>query len=50
MQTDTKPLPKMNRKERKIFNAIMQSFPATNPLTAYNHAINGGTNFQFISK
>ncbi len=36
--------------ERKIYNSIIASFPATNPKTAYDHAINGGIKFQFISK
>ena len=36
--------------EKKIYDAIMQSFPATNPDSAYNKAIEGGCNFQFIYK
>ena len=41
---------KLTRKERKIFNAIMRSFPATSKETAYDQAINGGVKFQFIPK
>lgn len=36
--------------ELKIFNSIMKMFPATAPESAMDKAIQGGTNFQFISK
>jgi len=36
--------------ERKIFNAIMTSFPATAKESAYDHAINGGVKFQNIPR
>ena len=34
-------------KEKKIHNAIMGSFPSTNPDAAYNKAIEGGCVFQY---
>jgi hypothetical protein len=40
----------LNEKEKKIYDAIMKDFPATNPESAYDIAIQGGTNFQFIYK
>lgn len=36
--------------EKKIFDSIMTSFPATAKESAYDKAIQGGCNFQFISK
>lgn len=41
---------KLTKKERKIYDSIMLSFPKTQPESAYNAAIQGGVNFQFISK
>lgn len=41
---------KLTKEELKIFNSIMAYFPATDPISAFNIAIQGGTNFQFISK
>jgi len=41
---------KMTKAEKKIFDAIMRTFPATHPESAYNIAIQGGIKFQFISK
>lgn len=41
---------KLTKKERKIFEAIKRSFPATSDDTAYNYAIQGGVKFDFISK
>lgn len=36
--------------EKKIYNSIMRNFPATDPESAFNKAINGGVNYQFINK
>ena len=33
--------------ERKIYDSILRSFPATSKESAYNHAINEGVKFQF---
>ncbi len=41
---------KLTPKERKIYNAIMASFPATNKLTAIGYARQGGVKFNFIHK
>lgn len=41
---------KLTKGQLKIYNAIMKSFPKTNPNTAYDYAIQGGLNFQFICK
>lgn len=38
---------RLNRKERRIYKSVMQSFPATSPDAAYNVAIQGGVRFQF---
>lgn len=38
----------LSKEEKKIFDAILRSFPATDPASAYNKAIEGGVNFQFI--
>lgn len=46
----TTKVPKMNKAEQKIYDAIMRSFPATNPLSAYNHAINGGVKFEHYNR
>jgi hypothetical protein len=40
----------LSREEKKIFDAILLSFPATDPASAFNKAIEGGCNFQFICK
>ena len=45
-----KKLSLLTKEEKKIYDAIMFSFPATQWESAYNHAINGGVKFQFISK
>jgi hypothetical protein len=41
---------KMTVEEQKIYDSIMGSFPSTSPESAYNVAIQGGINFQYISK
>lgn len=41
---------KMTKKEWKIYNAIMTTFPATHPDSAYNVAIQGGVKFNFYPK
>ena len=37
----------LTSEERKIYDSILRSFPATSKESAYNHAINGGVKFQF---
>jgi len=37
-------------KEKIIFNSIMRLFPATNPDSAYDHAINGGVKFEHYNR
>lgn len=39
---------KLTAKEKKIFDALLLAFPATDPESAYNVAIQGGVKFQFI--
>ena len=38
---------KLNKKEQKIYDAIIQSFPATDPESAYDIAIQGGVNWNY---
>lgn len=40
-------LAKLTAKELKIYNSVMQSFPATDPESALNVAWQGGIKFQF---
>lgn len=40
----------LSSKEKKIYDAVMESFPATNHEYAYDVAIQGGVRFQFIVK
>ena len=41
---------KLTVKERRIYDSILTSFPATAKESAYDIAIQGGVNFQYISK
>lgn len=41
---------KLTKKELKIYNSILNNFSATSKEVAYNIAIQGGVNWQFISK
>lgn len=48
----TKPIVRCSKKrltasERKIYDAVMAAFPATNPDSAYNVAVQGGVRFDF---
>lgn len=36
--------------EKRIYDSLMRSFPATSPDSTFNHAIQGGIKFQFIQK
>jgi hypothetical protein len=45
-----KPKRQLSDEEKKIFDAIKQSFPMTSDDAAMDYAIQGGVNFQFISK
>lgn len=40
----------LSKSEKNIYDSIISSFPATNPDSVYDSAIDGGTNFQFICK
>lgn len=40
----------LSKKEKRIFDSIMNHFPATSFESAFNKAIEGGVNFQFICK
>lgn len=46
----SKAIESLTPEERKIYDAILQAFPATSIETAYNHAINGGINLQYHAK
>lgn len=37
----------LSKKEKKIYNAIMKSFPETSKQTAIMYALEGGVKFQF---
>lgn len=41
---------RLTKAEKKIYDAVMTSFPATAHESAVNVATQGGANFQFISK
>ena len=40
----------LTNKEKRIYDSIRDSFPSTSHNCAYDKAIQGGTNFQFICK
>ena len=40
----------LTEKEQKIYNSIMSHFPNTSHDSAYDKAIQGGVNYQFICK
>jgi len=40
----------LTSKEKKIYDAVMNDFPATSPESAYDIAIQGGVRWQFIQK
>lgn len=40
----------LSKQEQKIFDAILRSFPATHPASAFDKAIEGGVKFHFICK
>ena len=40
----------LTEKEQKIYNSIMAHFPNTSHDSAYDKAIQGGVNYQFICK
>lgn len=41
---------KMTPKEKKIYNSVIQHFPATSKESAYDVAIQGGVKWNFIPK
>ena len=40
----------LTKQEKKIYDSIMSHFPNTSHDSAYDKAIQGGVNFQFICK
>lgn len=42
-----KELARLTPAERKIYDAILRSFPATDKLSAYDKAIQGGVKFEY---
>lgn len=40
----------LSKEEKKIYDSIMSHFPNTSHDSAYDKAIQGGVNFQFIYK
>lgn len=40
----------LSKEERKIYDSVLSNFPATSHDSAYNVAVQGGTNFQFIPR
>jgi hypothetical protein len=38
----------LTQSERKIYDSVLKSFPATSKESAYDAAIQGGVKFQFI--
>lgn len=49
-QSQEKLYRKLRKKQRKIFDSVMDNFPKTNFTAAYDIAIVGGIKFQFICK
>ena len=43
-------LKRLTHKERKIYNSVMEHFPATSHESAYDVAIAGGVNWQYHPK
>lgn len=41
---------KLTKLEKKIYNAILRSFPATSKASAYDYAIQGGVKFEHYNK
>ena len=41
---------RLTKSEKKIYDSVMRSFPATAHESAMDIAIQGGANFQFIPK
>ena len=39
----------LSKKEKKIYDSIMSKFPNTSHESAFNKALEGGMNFQFIN-
>lgn len=40
----------LNKKEKKIYDSIIESFPSTHPDSAYDKAIEGGVNWNYNYK
>lgn len=45
-----KDIESLSVEERKIYDSVMESFPATHHLTAMDVALQGGVRFQFICR
>ena len=50
MKNDRFTYASLTVKEKKIYDAVKRSFPATSHEAAYDVAIRGGLNLQFIPK
>jgi len=50
MKITKKQINKLSKKEKKIYNSVLENFPATSREYAYDIAIQGGIKFQFMSK
>ncbi len=48
--TKKKDLARLTKKDRKIYDSILQHFPATSHLAAMDYALQGGARFQLINK
>lgn len=46
----SKDLKRLTKKERKIYDAILRSFPATKHDCTMDYALKGGAKFQFYPK
>ena len=49
-KVEEKQYKSLSEKEKKIFDSIRKHFPNTQFGSAYNKAIEGGVDFQFINK
>jgi len=49
-QKQTKQYNALTRKEKKIYDAIKRSFPATSHDACHDYAIQGGVKFQFYPR
>lgn len=50
VETIVEKVARLKRKEKKIFDSVMQSFPATSLMSAYDVALQGGVKFDFYPR